>query len=177
MKSKILILLCTIVFIAQKQVCFAQDEVASGQCKLTIQKVGAPNDVQHYFFSSDSGHTIYLKPEKDGSIADFGFSGDFANNKGEVVSVMPDFIISPPGTGNFMIPPFGSSPKSFSHIAIVITGTIPVIADQSKACSGSITISKYPSIGGFMKGTFHTILTDNVNNYKVSGEFSIQRTQ
>lgn len=174
MKNKILILLSSILFVTINKTCLAQDGFASGQCKLNIQKIGS-EDVQHFFFSSDSGHTVYLNTKNEGTLSDFGFSGDFTINTGEVESIMPDFNISPPGAGTFMLVPFNSTPKSFSHITITFTGETGVITDQSKSCSGSVTISKYPPIGGYMTGSFHAIITNNINNYKVSGEFKIKR--
>lgn len=165
MNSKIIILLCFIVFIGQTQDCMAQQHA-----KITITKKGSNSPKAHVF--SDFPQTMYNcgKVQGDGpQPTEITFlHGD--------ISV---FIrIFPSTTGTFT--EAGQIPAE-----VTIRDVLDGLGSDNRETPAygtncSITITRYPPVGGYIIGTFNATFKnadDAGNAYLASGEFKVKRTQ
>lgn len=165
MKSKMLIVLCTIVFIAQKQNCIAQQHA-----KIVITKEGS-NSTKTYVFS-EFPQTMYNCGKVQG---DGPQPTEITFLHGDISAYIRIF---PSTTGTFT--EAGQIPAEVT-IRDVLDGLgfdnreTPAIGTNC-----SIVITRYPPVGGYIIGTFNSTFKDADaagNTYLVSGEFNVKRTE
>ena len=165
MKVKSLILLCAIVFIAQKKDCFAQQHA-----KITITKEGSNSPKTHVF--SDFPQTMYNCGKVQGS----------GPQPTEITFLQGDISvyirIYPSATGTFT--EAGQIPAEVT-IRDVSDGLGSDIRETPAIGTNcSIVITRYPPVGGYITGTFNATFKDADgagNIYLVSAEFHVKRTQ
>jgi hypothetical protein len=179
MENKILILLFIIAFIAQKQDCFAQQHA-----KITLTKESDKSTKTYVFSEFPDAMYNCAKDEGEGQQrTQISILKTLQNNDAlsVYISMMPSV------TGTFILNAHdeemgkemqGNLNIDFNDLGGPNIGAFP---DQNGKTNGSITITSYPNVGGYLTGTFKGRLKDGSDKktgfYDVSGEFKIKRTQ
>lgn len=180
--KKFIFLIGCIVWVCASPL-YAQPGGDGSYVKLRIQKMNTKEAATEYAYSAASGASISLMQNPDGYHADLSFASDFPKRDGQSIWIQGICRITPPGTGKYLLRPYqGEDPPKMAEMSINIDNNI-FPGDRKKGTSGAMTISLYPTVGGYIYGTFDAVLNDSEdedkvgNLYKVSGEFKILRTQ
>lgn len=152
-----------------------------GTASITVKK-GNEAPVNYKF--PDFPNTVYNcnQTGTEGSKishTDIGFSrpfSQFKNADGSPPIVSVQMRISPSGKGTFILNPKPDSDGPTGDLEIDLNAPAEPLNDFTDGTGGTITITNYPGIGGYLEGSFKANLKDaNGNAYQVSGEFRIKR--
>lgn len=167
------------VLLSCTYVAHAQD--IHGNASITVKKLIEKSVI--YNFPDDFPNTLFncTQTGSEGSAVshtDFGFSktfGQFKNEDGGSPIVTVQMRIGPSGVGTFPLKTTDSGQPQ-GDIQIDLNSPAQPLNDFDDNSNGTITISEYPPVGGFIVGSFKATLKDTAgNSYEVSGTFRIKR--
>lgn len=149
----------------------AQSLADFGNAKLVIE-TGDLKGV--YSYSMENGAPLSFSQDADGDHADFSFESDFENRKGESHWIQCIFRVLPAGDGTYFFkdPSAAKDPPKEADLSVNIDNKMVL-----QGIAGNVTITNYPSTGGYLIGTFSGTVSDNSQkiSYKISGQFKIKR--
>lgn len=167
------------VLLSCTYVAHAQD--IHGNASITVKKLNeTPID---YNFPDDFPNTLFncSQTGSQGSAVshtDFGFSktfDQFKNEDGDPPVVTVQMRIGPSGKGTFPLKTKNSD-QPHGDLQIDLNSPAHPLNDFDDNSNGTITISEYQPVGGFIVGSFKATLKDAAgNSYEVSGTFRIKR--